>query len=209
MDSVGQRPRPRFQFHLATAIGVTTSFAVIFSLIKCHPVLGAMLSGLFVGSWWSRAAVRAGWRELAFCLAAWPMSVLLSAVGFVASGGELLRLWPDMDGSLFLLLVMYLACLLTVILLRPVIRKPGLLASAWTGVVAVYTATVAAWVFTFAGRFILGWSNFGDERPINVLMIGVMYSTVLATVLMPLAWPVSLTFCAILRWIDPKKTDVR
>jgi len=204
----GQTPA-RFQFHLGTAIGVVTSFAVIFSLVKCHPVLGTVLSGLFVGSWWSRAAVRAGWRELAYYLAAWPMSVIVfgfTAVTFPPDPEGPCR-WPTASESLFLLSTVYLACLLTATLLRPLIRRSGFLALAWTVVVAVHMTAVSACVFSILGLFILGWAKTGGEPFSNALMLGIAFSTIWTTLLMPLAWPVGFAFCTILRRIDRKKAD--
>ncbi|HUT12636.1 MAG TPA: hypothetical protein VMY42_19225, partial [Thermoguttaceae bacterium] len=116
-----EQPQP-FQFNMATGLRVVTGLSVILSLVTWQPVLGTMLSSLVVGSWWSRAAVRAGWRKLAYYLAAWAMGGIVFVVGCLPfTILVLLTAEPDSE-ALIPLLLMHLAWLITARLLRGKIR---------------------------------------------------------------------------------------
>lgn len=199
------RRRP-FQFSMATGLVVVTGLSIVLSLTLWQPVLGGMLSSLIVGSGWSYAAIRAGRRKLAYYLAAWPMGVGAFVVGCLPFGWGM-----SMERDLVPLLTMCFAAIVAFGLLRPLIRKPGLGASVSAGVLAVYTTAAIFWVFAclcVGIASVVTGDGEAVDRLLSLACIGVMASVIWATMVMPVAGPLGVWFCTILRRIDPENTDV-
>ncbi len=203
----------RFQFSMATGLIVVSGFCVVFSLTAWHPLFGGMASSLIVGTWWTYAAVRAGHRRLAYYLAAWPMGVVAFVVGC----------WPALleihfsdyfagQSSLMFLgfqVVMCLAFLLSIFFLRHRIRRPGSVVV--PGIQCVY-ATAALFV-VLAGFFAMavevasgrqGLVSILRTAPV-IVFFATAFSPVWATIVGPVAFPIGVAFCKILRRIDPEK----
>ena len=203
-----EQPQP-FQFNMATGLRVVTGLSVILSLVTWQPVLGTMLSSLVVGSWWSRAAVRAGWRKLAYYLAAWAMGGIVFVVGCLPfTILVLLTAEPDSE-ALIPLLLMHLAWLITARLLRGKIRRSEQDYSAGLVFLTVYTTSAVFTVlFSIGGAIYWAVTGYGSLEilwsAIAASLLGQIFSVIWATVLMPVAWPVALGLCAILRRVDPE-----
>ena len=207
MDS-DSRPK-RFQFSMATGLIVVSGLSVVFSLTVWQPLFGGMTSSLIVGTWWTHAAVRAGHRRLAYYLAAWPMGTVVFAVGccptFVLLFIEEFSEWHS--GLLFLtaLAIMCIAYLLTILLLRRMIRHPRSFAKA--GILSVYLAAALFVVLlslcTEAAKIVRGGpAPTGSVHGVPMIP-GVVYSVIWSTIVFPVAWPVGIAFSKILQGIDP------
>ena len=206
--TVAQRILP--QYSMATGLKVVTGCCILFSLTAWNPVLGWMLSTPIVGAWWSYSAVRAGRRRLAYYLAAWPMGGLVFVVGFLPLASfSLMSFEPPKDRVFPQLVIMCLAWMVTVAILRKRIRKPGRGVVVLAGILSVY---VAAAMFILVG-FVYGaivelmFSKGPHDAMVVVPIFGVLLSAIWATILMPVAGPIGVCFCAILRRVDPVNTE--
>ncbi len=225
MDSVNSPPtadrRRPFQFSLATLFVVTTGLAVILSSAVWLGCPGLALGILGVGSWWSRLAVRCGWRRLAYYLAATALGALLASY-FAVTG---VLVWPavpgaggpawapDIEGAVF---GSVLATVVAAGLLRRWIRRPGR-PIPWR----------ASLGFCYAIGLQLMWilEEVNDAReclraipppdvarivewtivlPLSLLPLFL----VIVTVSLPLTWPIACIGVRALRRIDPALGDL-
>jgi len=217
VDAGPQRERyartGRFQFSLATALVVVTGVCVGLSLVLCHLTFGLMAAILLVGSGWAAAARGAGYRKLAYCLAASALGVIahlvLAGLFFALSDpisffvGETTFL-----GTVWLrplpILWMSMSTAVAAMLIRRLRIVP-----AWAGLVGVY---LTAMIFpVFWGAFTLfsaaipsaGGQTFAPEEGFEIALLGLVFGEIVATFTLPVTWPTGILFCVILRRIDP------
>ncbi len=210
VDAGPQRERPgpagRFQFSLATALIVVTGVSVALSLVVWHWTFGLMAAIVLVGGGWSAAARRAGYRKLAYLLAA-------SALGVIAHVvlGVLFRLTADPDdlfGETWFhpcpLVWMSISTTLAAMALRGLRRMPVLL-----GIAGVYL-TALTFPVIWGISTLLSWTIplVGDRLPppetgFTIAGAGFVAGAALATVTLPVTWPTGILFAMILRWVDP------
>jgi hypothetical protein len=217
VDTGPQRERyartGRFQFSLATALIVVTGVCVALSLVLWHWTFGLMAAILLVGSGWSAAARRAGYRKLAYCLAASALGViahLVLAGLFFAVSDPLSLLVGESTflGTVWLrplpILWMSMSTAVAAMLIRRLRIVP-----AWAGLVGVY---LTAMIFpVFWGAFTLfsaaipsaGPQTFAPEDGFGIALLGLVFGAFVATFTLPVTWPTGILFCVILRRIDP------
>ncbi len=156
---------------------------------------------------------------MAYYLAAWPMGVVVFVVGFPATpflpiSAEFFspdRL-PSWERFFPALVIMCLAWMITAAILRTWIRKPEHSEIVVAGIISVYTATVT---FIVLGSFCGTIATFASPEvhlfgtiALSELVIGVLFTAAWATVLMPVAGPIGVCCCAILRCVDQYKTEM-
>ncbi len=202
--------RRPFQFRLATALIVVTGLCIFLSLAAWNLNVGMPLAVLLVGSLWTAAAVRSGWRRLAYHLASLVMGVLgyliLSLpISPITSEFLLDRGRPLGQPQGQAVLVMCFATLAGAAILRPGIRKPGKGYPLVMGLVAVYL------VATLFGYCLLALSMAGDFGPrlslpevVPVALLFIPFAGgAIGTMSLHVAWPTAILFCLLLRRIDP------
>jgi hypothetical protein len=205
-SSADRRP---FQFSLAAAFAVVTGLCIILSLVVWDPNRGSALAILTVGSFWSLAAVRSGYRRLAYHLAS--VSLGMFAYGLLylpisPSTREVLaawEAWPHWKPAVTMCLV---TCLVALVL-RPWIRRSGRVRPAVLGLVAVFlTATLfgyGCFVPPFSPLPVVGTMSVGDY--LSVLPLIPVLALIIGAMSLHVAWPAAILFCVLLRWIDPEQ----
>jgi len=208
VDAGPQRKRyartGRFQFSLATALVVVTGVCVALSLVLWHWTFGLMAAILLVGGGWAAAARRAGYRKLAYCLAASALGVIahlvLAGLFFTFSGpqfvdevwfGPLPVLWMSMSTAV------------AAILIRRLRSEPVL-----AGVAGVYLTAMILPLFVAAFALFLPMIPGVGEVPTPeegffIAVMGLIGGAFVATITLPVTWPTGILFCVILRRIDP------
>jgi hypothetical protein len=198
-------PAGRFQFSLATALVVVTGVSVALSLVMWHSTFGLMAAIVLVGGGWAAAARRAGYRKLAYFLAASAMGVIAHLV----LGGPLVLFGrPGLPRDVWFLplpvLWMFMSATAAATLIRRLRDVPAL-----AGVAGVYLTAMIfpeSWAaFTLLSHVIpLGARQLPPPDDAFVIaLLGPVGGAFLATITAPLTWPTATLFCVILRWIDP------
>ena len=206
--------RRPFQFSLAATFSVVTGLCVALSLVVWRPSAGGVLAILTVGSFWSLAAVRSGYRRLGYHLVCLPLGVvaygLLSLPISPATREVLLswetyphwqKTWPHWQP----VVMMCLATCVTAWALRRWIRRPGRVRPALLGLVAVFlTASVFGFCYIlppFSRPYLSG------ATPGTIVYLAVMipvFGIMVGGMSLHVAWPAAIVFCVLLRWIDPE-----
>lgn len=208
---VERRPRASpFQFSLATALVVVTGVCVALSLVLCHLTFGLMAAIVLVGGGWSAAARRAGYRKLAYCLAASALGVIahlvLAGVFFAFPTGFLEEVWF----SPWAVLGMSVSTAAAAMCVRRLRNKP--VRAALAGV--YLTASIFPLFFAAFALFAAAIAWLGGQTPPPGAVEGVFFVVVglivafaggvyMATITLPVTWPMGILFCVILRRIDP------
>ncbi len=215
MTGPGDAPKRRaiapFQFTVATALTVVTGVSILLSLVMWDPSIGGAVAIPVVGTWWTAAAVKAGWRRLAYYLASVVIGVvvhliLVSPINLV--GEDLLcSAWgPEQRLHWQPGVLTICAALGTAAILRPWIRKPGKLYPMITGLVATYLgAALYGWgflVWHYVWRPDLAYAREGIVSSMLVLVPA--GSVIVGTTCIYWPWPAAIAACSLLRRIDPK-----
>jgi hypothetical protein len=204
-DATTETKRP-LQFSIATVMVFVTGLSVILSLTTWQPAGGAMLSNFVVGAWWSRLAFRAERRKLAYYLAAWPMGVVVCAI-FVGGLPAAISA-SEWEFGVMSLTVSCIASLMTVRFLRKQIRTSSEHVAVSLGAVYLTAALIVSLSFLFLGAY----EVFTQVASVSVVdtisylsgwLLAMIVTAIVATVSLPLSWPLSFLFCHILRTIDP------
>jgi hypothetical protein len=202
------RTRP-LQFSLLTVMIVTATVAIVLALSTWNPPFGAPVSLVIAGSTWTALAVRAGRRRLAYYLAGASIGPVAMGVVFlpvILMGGWLVNSsaqWLPMGLSA----VFAAATTACVRLLRRLILRGSRAPESRAAIACVYLTAALSPIF-FAlfspGLFPLMRSvgaTLGDM--IGVGIMTAIFSPVIATFYLPLAWPVAIVCVRVLRRIDP------
>ena len=199
--------RRPFQFSLAAAFSVVTGLCIILSLVVWDPNVGSVLAILTVGSFWTLAAVRAGYRRLAYHLASVPLGVIgygLLSLPISPATYQVLSAWKSWPHWQPAVMMCFSMSVVALALRRP-IRRPGGVRALATGLTAIcLTAALFGWCCFLppASRFFLG-----GVPPLQVVWLAVLtpvFATIVGMMSLHLAWPAAILFCVLLRWIDPE-----
>lgn len=201
--------RPRFQFGLPAVFVLTTGLGLWLGLVSWDPHLGSMLGTLLVAGGWAAAAARAGWRRLAYFLAA----VAMGIVPFVLLIPISVATWAILEPHQRWLHVVPVACmcfatLMTAALLRKRIRRAGPGYQAGTALAAAYLAGTLFAVTLLVGLRLCGVSPGYLGVISDAIDMVVLASLVLTTLALPVTWPMAIWFVWLLRRIDPIELDL-
>ncbi len=206
--------RRPFQFSLAAAFTVVTGLCIILSLVVWDPNAGSALAILTVGSFWTLAAVRSGYRRLAYHLVCLPLGVVaygLLSLPVSPVTRELLLGWDTSFSRRPTwplwqpVVMMCLATCVAALALRRWIRRPGRVRPAVLGLAAIFlTATLFGLCYVLPPR---SGSYFGGANPLTILWLAVMlpvFGIMVGVMSLHVSWPAPILFCVLLRWIDPE-----
>ena len=210
-SSADRRP---FQFSLAAAFAVVTGLCIILSLVVWNPNVGTALAIPTVGGFWALAAVRSGYRRLAYHLVCLPLGVVaygLLSLPVSPVTRELLLAWDTSFSRQTTwplwqpVVMMCLATCVAALALRRWIRRPGRVRPAVLGLAAIFlTATLFGLCYMIPplSRF-----HLGGATPLTIVWLAVMipvFGIMVGGMSLHVAWPAAILFCLLLRWIDPE-----
>ncbi len=107
------------------------------------------------------------------------------------------------------MVIMCLAWMITAAILRTWIRRPEPSKPVAAGIVSMYTAAVTFIVLgTLCGTFVSPGNYLFGTHALPDLVVGVLFSAIWVTMLMPVAGPIGVCFCVILRNVDQYKPEM-